>query len=512
MIDQGLFDYFITRHYPRAEVFNRLPFSVSIEEFWPELLRLRKARAVQIPMIGLNRQPLWFVMTDSLMASGDRISSMARRDIDRIDPCEDIMTEGLMDEAFFTSFVEGAPVSRLECRRFLKSGEDPSGVGELLAQNNLSAIRYMAEHRYEPYSISMLHTCVRLLTSAMDVESDGYRTSNNHLVPGRGESNTEVPSAAEIPRMIESLCIFLNECEMHPLLKAAIAHAYILLVRPYDEGNERLARLVSCSFLLGNGYSFFRQFALSGLIAQDGVLYYKAMGTVQDDRNGGDLTCFCEYYLGMLSRGVNGFDAYLAQKRASEEDKRRNACQTASSGVPENPSSPPNENKEMNPGLVKFANVPARIVSPEAPVSGLKKKHLSRLNKIETEGSLAECESPEALILMIIKHHSTGSAVFDIKPLNGKFVMTNEIILSTLSKIDTSTSNRVLLLYRLLEENQGKKYTIAEMAKAQQVSKETSRRACYILITLGLIQFAQGAFSKNNRPVNCFYHNGSKAA
>ena len=511
MIDQGLFDYFTTRHYPRTEVLNRLPFSVSIEEFWPELLLLRKARAVQIPMTGLNGQPMWFVMTDSLMASGDRISSMARRDIDRIDPCEDIMTEGLMDEAFFTSFVEGAPVSRLECRRFLKSGEDPSGVGELLAQNNLCAIRYMAEHRYEPYSGSMLHTCVRLLTNAMDVEPDGYRISNDHLVPGRGERNVLVPPAAEIPRMIDSLCVFLNEREMHPLLKAAIAHAYILLVRPYDEGNERLARLISCSLLLGNGYSFFRQFALSGLITQDGILYYKAMDTVQDDRNGGDLTCFCEYYLGMLSRGVNGFDAFLTQKRAAEEGKRRDVHQ-APSGTSENTSSPPDENKEMNPGLVIAASAPTCLATLDAPMSGLKKKRVSRLSTVETEGFLAECESPETLVLMIIKHHSSGLSVFDIKPINAKLKMTNEIILSTLSKIDTSISNRVLLMYRLLEENQGKKLTISEMAKVLQVSKETSRRACYILITLGLIQFIQGAFRNSGRSVNFFFCNGSKAA
>lgn len=307
MIDQGLFDYFITHHLPRHEVLNRLPFSVSIDEFWPELLRRRMTRAVKVPLFGLDGQPLWFVMTDSLLASGDRVSSMARRDIDSIEPGTDIMTDGLMDEAFFTSFVEGAPVSRLECRRFLKSGDDPSNVGELLAQNNLSAIRYMAEHRYEPYSVNMLHTYVRLLTNAMDVESEGFRLSDNHRIPGREESKAEVPPSVEIPKMIDNLCHFLNEYEMHPLLKAAIAHAYILMARPYDEGNERLARLISCSLLLVHGYSFFRQFALSGMIAQDGMLYYKAMETVQDARVSGDLTCFCEYYLGMLSRSVNGF-------------------------------------------------------------------------------------------------------------------------------------------------------------------------------------------------------------
>ena len=47
MIEQSLFDYFTTHHFPREEVLNRLPFSVSRDEFWPQLLQLRKARAVE---------------------------------------------------------------------------------------------------------------------------------------------------------------------------------------------------------------------------------------------------------------------------------------------------------------------------------------------------------------------------------------------------------------------------------------------------------------------------------
>lgn len=314
MIEQALFDYFVTRHLPRAEVLNRLPLSVAIDDFWPKLQQLRKNRSVTLPLTGLHGQPLWFVMTDSVMASGDRITSMARRDIDSIEPGEDIMTDGLMDEAFFTSFVEGAPVSRLECRRFLKSGADPADVGELLAQNNLNAIRYAADHHYEPFSINMLLSLARLLTSAMDTESEDFRSSDQHHIPGRSSLCGEVPPASGVPGMMDSLCGYLNTCEMHPLLKAAIAHAYFLLVRPFDEANERLARLLSYSILLRNGYSFFRQFALSGMITQDGVLYYKAMVTIQDSRSEGDLTCFLEYYLGMLSRSVTGFDAYIAQK------------------------------------------------------------------------------------------------------------------------------------------------------------------------------------------------------
>ena len=210
MADQGLYDYFITHHLPRVEVLNRLPLSVSIDGFWPELQRLRMARAVKVPLTGADGKPLWFVMTDSILASGDRVAGMARRDLDSISPGEDAMTDGLMDEAFFTSFVEGAPVSRQESRRFLKSGEDPANVGELLAQNNLNAIRHMAGRLYEPYSPGMLLSVAGLLTSAMETEADEYRQADSHQVPGRDRSRVRVPPARDIPGMMDSLCLFLN--------------------------------------------------------------------------------------------------------------------------------------------------------------------------------------------------------------------------------------------------------------------------------------------------------------
>ena len=97
MIDRSLLDYFTTHHLPRGEVLNRLPLSISIEEFWPALQEFRKARAMQVPLSGLDGKELWFVMTDSIITSGDRISSMARRDIDSIEPGTDMMTDGLLE-------------------------------------------------------------------------------------------------------------------------------------------------------------------------------------------------------------------------------------------------------------------------------------------------------------------------------------------------------------------------------------------------------------------------------
>lgn len=494
MIDQSLFDYFTTHHLPREEVLNRLPFSVSLDEFWPLLLQQRKACGVALPLTGLQGQALWFVLTESIIASGDRIASMARRDIDRVDPCEDMMTEGLMDEAFFTSFVEGAPISRLACRRFLKSGEDPTGVGELLAQNSLSAIRHMAEHRYEPYSSRMILTLVRLLTNAMEEEVEDYRISNTHIIPGRTHSLQQVPLAVEIPGMIDSLCLFLNEYEMHPLLKAAIAQAYILLVRPFDEGNERLARLLSYSILLRKGYSFFRQFALSGMIAQDGMLYYQAMQGIQDSREGGDLTCFMEYYLGMLSRSVNGFDAYLAQQRRDEE-KRKD-----SSTACESPSAV----------RVIQENQEERLEPPR--MEGEKQNFRPKGIDEERKRLLAQCSTPELLVSQLIKQQSISLKIFDTKLYFEKLGLTERKVLRILEDLKTPAAKHIFTIYRYLQSNASKKYSCSELAGSIRIKEGTTRRICYILATLNLIRVAYTNTQGKNYRILCFYVDKAMAA
>lgn len=494
MIEQSLFDYFTTHHFPREEVLNRLPFSVSMGEFWPQLQQLRKARAVELPLMGVQGQALWFVLTDSLIASGDRISSMARRDVDHVDPCEDMMTEGLMDEAFFTSFVEGAPVSRLECKRFLKSGEDPSSVGELLAQNNLNAIRHIIEHRYEPYSSRMLLTLARFLTNAMEEEAEDYRLSNTHNIPGRALTPQQVPLAADIPVMIDNLCFFLNEHEMHPLLKASIAQAYILLVRPYDEGNERLARLLSYSILLRKGYSFFRQFALSGMIAQDGMLYYQAMKSIQDSRSGGDLTCFLEYYLSMLSRSVTGFEAYIAEKRKEQEETKRSVREAQSQK--ESPKAENQQKLSISASAVKNAVDRSQNESHES--TGEAKRPKQRKDAKEL-ALLSGCTTPENLLAFIIKNEMNSIPVEDANPYFQKFGITNEMLVTLLQNMNTDISRRILIAYRTLRQNQGRQYSLSEMADMLQIGKETTRRTCYTLTALRLVQKTEGLIAGSKR-------------
>ncbi|MEE3472534.1 MAG: hypothetical protein VZR24_17970, partial [Butyrivibrio hungatei] len=97
----------------------------------------------------------------------------------------------------------------------------------------------------------------------------------------------------------------LADGNVHPLIKSAVAQAYMTVIRPFPEGNERLGRILSCMILLRSGYSFFSDVSLSALIARRSYAYYEAAANILREENEGDMTYFVEYFLELLSRAVD---------------------------------------------------------------------------------------------------------------------------------------------------------------------------------------------------------------
>ena len=84
-----------------------------------------------------------------------------------------------------------------------------------------------------------------------------------------------------------------------------IAQAYMTVIRPFPEGNDRLGRILSSVILLRSGYTFFSELSLSALIARRGYAYYEATANILREENANDMTYFIEYFLELLSRAVD---------------------------------------------------------------------------------------------------------------------------------------------------------------------------------------------------------------
>ena len=106
------------------------------------------------------------------------------------------------------------------------------------------------------------------------------------------------PTAVEIPHLIREFFEWTESREnlnVHPLLKAAIAHYQLVYIHPFVEGNGRTARAMSTLMMYAAEYDFKRFFSLEEYFDADVRAYYRALQSVQKSMNG-DLTYWLEYF------------------------------------------------------------------------------------------------------------------------------------------------------------------------------------------------------------------------
>ena len=143
MNKQQLFSYFQNHYLSRQEVLFKLPLNISIESFWPELLNWRKGHATMLPLYTIEGKPFWFVTTDRMIKASEALCEEALNTGEDFDPYRIEMTPAMSQEAYFTSYVEGAEYPLEEAVAFLRRGTDPENIYEQNILNNHQACSYM---------------------------------------------------------------------------------------------------------------------------------------------------------------------------------------------------------------------------------------------------------------------------------------------------------------------------------------------------------------------------------
>lgn len=110
-----------------------------------------------------------------------------------------------------------------------------------------------------------------------------------------GEVTFKPPPAIEIPFLMREFLYWLNKTgsdEIHPVLKAGIAHHEIVRIHPFTDGNGRVARALSTLILFLGQYDIRKFFSLEEYYDKDAILYYENLGRASN----GDLTAWLEYF------------------------------------------------------------------------------------------------------------------------------------------------------------------------------------------------------------------------
>ena len=348
-----LFRHLEQRYTSKRDMISRVPLGVQPDALWQELLNQRRSKSTVLPLYSYKGTPYWYVTTDKMIAASEKIvEALYENDAD-YDPYAEPPTVSTLEEIFFTSYVEGSQMTIQAAMDFLTGGQPPRDIEEQLITNNRVAGSYASANLYRPIEAVLLRELITILTDGMDEGGQDYRTTETvDYSPADGEQFS-FPSARTVPDRVGELSAFLASPQIHPLIKAAVAQAYMIILRPFPEGNERLGRVLSSMILLRAGYAFFSDVSLSALIARKSYGYYEAMANILREENGGDLTYFLEYFLELLSRAVDERRLRMTQReeqaRQAEQELAKTPLASAPSPPVPSPDGSPHERKAIAP-------------------------------------------------------------------------------------------------------------------------------------------------------------------
>lgn len=144
------------------------------------------------------------------------------------------------------------------------------------------------------------------LSDGARIEVGKYRTNEEHIVSGmfgREKIHYIAPSPERVEEEMRQFLDWFNSNESESyVIRSAVAHFRFVSIHPFEDGNGRLARILSEMLLARGDKDGFRFYNISSQINKDKNHYYDILERMQ--RGDGDITEWLVWYLQKL------FDAF----------------------------------------------------------------------------------------------------------------------------------------------------------------------------------------------------------
>ncbi len=326
---QELYEKFtVDRYLNKPEIMYRVDTNLlqTRANLWGDILEKRKANGRKIPLKDQEGNNFWYAMTPSLEKIIHNIDVRAKQELGELVVSEiqhRVLIESLIDEAFFSSVIEGAFSTKKRTRELVNT-KDPKNKSETMILNNYHALEFILDNLHRDLNEEVfisLHKIITENTLDEDEISEKYRDGPVYVM-SENQTKTEpiyvAPPMEEVQQMMDELFSFINDEKkfINPLIKAFIIHFYIVYVHPFYDGNGRVARAFTYMYLLKKGYNFFRFFSISTVVNQKKGKYYKAIKDTED--YGSDLTYFIKAYSEMTLESIE--DMITKLKKELEHD------------------------------------------------------------------------------------------------------------------------------------------------------------------------------------------------
>lgn len=216
--------------------------------------------------------------------------------------------DALVRTVYHGTHIEGNDLTLMQTRKVIEGFEvvgRARDVQEVINYRNVvNLIDELAQKR-GGYSVEMLKD-IHSTTVTKVVPEEKVGTLRTTGVVIKDESTGEViftpPSFAEVPYLLEDFFDWLNSDqgrEIHPVLRAGVAHYVLVTIHPFVEGNGRSIRAFTNLVLMREGYDIKRFFAMEEHFDNDLSAYYNAFFSVDKQSTNiadRDLTPWLEYF------------------------------------------------------------------------------------------------------------------------------------------------------------------------------------------------------------------------
>ena len=184
-----------------------------------------------------------------------------------------------------TTALEGNPLSEAQVSQQLEqTGEQPQQQSrEQLQVRNAGLAQDWTKGRFGPSKGQLTYDDImhihRLNTRGSDETSNTPGRLRRHAVVVGTEALGGVHRGAP-PEKLNDLMVefveFINTGRpkaMHPVLRALLAHFFLITIHPFGDGNGRVSRLVEAGILFQGGYNVFGFYGLSNYFYRNGDRY-----------------------------------------------------------------------------------------------------------------------------------------------------------------------------------------------------------------------------------------------
>ena len=320
------------------------PGGLGAEEWWTGIRLARLLASEEMPFTQKSGRPFTMVHAAPIrrgLHEIDQKLGMSRpsSDVrDLVDAHGDryLLVNSILEEAIYSSQLEGAATTRARAREMIRRGRRPTTRSERMIFNHYLAnerIGELAKAELTEAAILELHRI--LVDGTLDDPSKAgvYREASDEIVvslPNSDEIAHVPPEPGELPERMDRLLAFANGRApkewLHPVLRAIILHFMIGYDHAFVDGNGRVARALFYWAMARHGYALARFLTVSRILREAPAKYARAYLHTETDE--GDLTYFVDHQLAVVLRSIDALTEYI-RKKAREidvmEDRLRDA-------------------------------------------------------------------------------------------------------------------------------------------------------------------------------------------